>query len=57
MKVVEYDIIKGDTCDALVQQVNDHLITGWQPRGGVMVVDNHMTFFQAMVRYEAVPHA
>lgn len=49
---MKYTVVFGDT-DNLARVVNDLIQDGWEPQGGVFVVDDSMVgyiVFQAMVK-------
>jgi hypothetical protein len=52
---MRYRIIEAKDTEALEQDVNEHIRDGWQPLGGVAVVNSQANtyawwFYQAMVR-------
>ena len=52
---MRYRVIEAKDVEGLEQDVNEHLADGWQPLGGVAVVNSQANtyawwFYQAMVR-------
>jgi len=60
MKVFSYTVVHADDIMELVGEVRDHIKTGWEPTGGVIVLDRqsghagvrNFEYFQAMVVLE-----
>lgn len=51
MKVVRYEIVTATTVQDLTAKVNDYISDGWQPVGGVCVMEEGVpAFYQAMVK-------
>ncbi len=42
LAVNEYAIVSGETLEALVAIVSEHLRDGWRPQGGPFVVDKEL---------------
>jgi hypothetical protein len=50
---MDYQIVRDDDCDQLVERVRVEMTAGWEPLGGVCVVkldDVNVGFYQALVR-------
>jgi Domain of unknown function (DUF1737) len=57
---MRYRVIEAKDVEGLEQDVNEHIAEGWQPLGGVAVVNSQANtyawwFYQAMVRPDGGP--
>lgn len=57
MKITDYIIVQ-EVYDAQMERsVNDHIKDGWQPLGGISVIENEdgdKVYYQAMVKREGI---
>lgn len=51
--IVNYKVIQADNIETLVTKVNESIIKGWSPLGGICEGGNNESyqFFQAIVQY------
>jgi len=57
---MRYRLLEAKDVEGLEQEVNEHIADGWQPLGGVAVVNSQANtyawwFYQAMVRPDGDP--
>lgn len=51
--VIKYTILRGETSWSLEKAVNEAIMGGWVPLGGVSPdISSEHLFYQAMVKYE-----
>lgn len=52
-KIVQYDIIRAETTDALAKKVSEKIGEGWQPFGSLtsLAVPLNQSYSQAVVKY------
>jgi len=50
-KIIEYDIISGDSSFDVIFKMKIAIESGWQPTGG-LCCDVDFDFYQAVVKYE-----
>lgn len=50
VRITEYTVVKAGGLRGLAAQVNELIIQGWQPQGGVGIHKSGH-YFQALVRY------
>lgn len=51
MKISEYTLVyKGDDMTSFIERVQNKILDGWQPLGGVQVTGNY-NYYQAMVKF------
>ena len=48
----EYDVIQAAEIEGLIKEVNEQMELGWEPLGGVVVIDNpeYEFFNQTMIK-------
>lgn len=51
---MKYKILKSATEHDLEEQVNQHLLEGWRPLGGVSIVQAEMAFSKVLKFYQAL---
>lgn len=52
-KIIEYDMLRAFTTEALARQVNESIEAGWQPFGNSMLFETteDLALYQAVVKY------
>ncbi|MCT3814523.1 hypothetical protein CMT92_07345 [Elizabethkingia anophelis] len=45
---MEYKVLSNDNMNELIKEVNEHLLKGWKPQGGVCVLG--FGYYQAIVK-------
>ena len=49
---IDYTLVLGDTCDELIEGVEELLKLGWEPQGGIAFyrrMDDRLQYAQAMI--------
>ena len=54
-EMVQYDIVYDDVLDSLIEKVNQAIQKGWNPVGGLVIANDHLTgsgnlFLQSLTR-------